>query len=203
MSVAQLAQSTAGSPRTGSRFRPRVVLPMIAVLLAAGAFLLFGPIGIGNGPLGVPSMDGRFGLSTGQPTALVATLVNASGSAAVIDGVTVTSTAGYTPARVLTVRVASRSMYGCVDTLMSTLAECARGPFATATGYSVGPHANTTADNRGGPALVIEIAGPPAAGCVALSAIVVHYHVGIRHYAATVPQGLVWACGVHARQPQS
>jgi len=32
---------------------------------------------------------------------------------------------------------------------------------------------------------------------------VLRYHVGIRHYTATVPQGEAWACGKHARQPQS
>lgn len=160
MSVAQLAQSTDGSPRTGSRFRPRIVVPTIAVLLAVGAFLLFGPIGLGNGPLAVPSMDGRFGLSTAQPTAYVATLVNAGGSAAVIDGVTLTSAAGYPRARLLTIRVAGHSTYGCIYTLMSSLAGCARPPFAAATGFAVGPHANTAAGNRGGPALVIEVAGP-------------------------------------------
>jgi hypothetical protein len=201
MSVVQLAESLVRSPRTGSRSRPRIVAATIAVLLAVVAFLLFGPIGLGNGPLGVPSMDGRIGLKTAQPTAYVATLVNSGGSAAVLDGVTVTPATGYPPARILTIRVAGHSSYGCVYALTSSLAGCARPPFASATGFAVGPHANTVAGNRGGPALVIEIAGPPAASCVALTAIVVRYHVGIRHYTATVPQGFVWACGVRARQP--
>jgi hypothetical protein len=203
MSIVQVAGPAARSPRAVSRSRPRVIVTAIAVLLAVAAFLLFGPIGVGNGPLRVPSMDGRFGLSTTQPTAFVATLVNTGGSGAVIDGVTVTSAAGYSPARILSVRVARKSNYGCVYTVMSDVAGCARPPLVTAAGFVVGPHANTLAGNRGGAALVIEMAAPPAASCAVLTAIVVRYHVGIRHYAATVPQGFVWACGKYAHQPQS
>jgi hypothetical protein len=168
-----------------------------------GAFLVFGPIGLGNGPLGVPSMYGRFGLSTSKPTAFVATLVNTGGSTAVIDGVTVASAGGYSPVRVMSVRVARNSSFGCVYTVMSEFAGCARPPLATATGFAVGPHVNVVPGRRGGPALVIEIAGPPPAGCVALKGIVLRYHVGIRHYTAKMPQGFVWACGKHSRQPET
>jgi hypothetical protein len=203
MPVDQMAAATDATPRTNPRFRPRKIVPPIAGLLAIAAFLLLGPIGLGNGPLGVPSIDGRFGFTTTHPTAYVATLVNAGGSTAVIDSVTAAPADGYAPARVLSVRVAGRSSYGCVYTAMSSLSHCARPPFAAAAGFAVGPHANTVPGNRGGPALVIEIAAPPAAACVALTAIVVHYHVGIRHYTATDPQGFVWACGLHAPQPPS
>jgi hypothetical protein len=147
-------------------------------------------------------MDGRFGLSTTQPTAFVATLVNTGGSGTVIDGAAVTSAADYSPARILSVRVASKSNYGCVYTLMSDVAGCARPPLVTAAGFAVAPHANTMACNRGCAALVIEIASPHGWSAV-LTAVVLHYHVGIRHYAATVPQGFVWSCGRGAHQPQS
>jgi hypothetical protein len=181
----------------------RHIIAMVAGLLLVGAFLIWGPIGLGNGPLGVPSMGGRIGLAATQPTAYIATLVNTGGSAAVIDGVAVTTAAGYPQPRVLTVRVARHSDYGCVYTLMSSLAGCARPPFAAATGFATPPHANTMPGKRGGPALVIEIAAPPAARCAVLTGIVLRYHVGVRHYTATVPQGFVWACGEHAEQPLS
>ena len=203
MPVDQMAAATDATPRTNPRFRPHKIVPPIAGLLAIAAFLLFGPIGLGNGPLGVPAMDGRIGLSTTQPSAYVGTLVNTGGSTAVIDNVTATPADGYAPARVLSVRVAGRSSYGCVFTAMGSLSQCARPPFAAAAGFAVRPHANTVPGNRAGPALVVEIAAPPAAACVALTAIVVHYHVGIRHYTATDPQGVVWACGPDAQQPHS
>jgi hypothetical protein len=185
--------------------RRRVVIPVIAALLAVGAFLFWGPIGLGNGPLGVPAGFGDFGQvqASTQPTAYVATLVNAGGSTAVIDNVTVTSAQGYSPVRVLSVRVARHSMYGCVDNgPASNLAACARPPFAPAAGFAVGPHVNSVVGSRNGPALVIEMARPSATQCVVLTAIVVRYHVGIRHYTATVPQGDAWACGKVARHPQ-
>lgn len=183
--------------------RRRQLTTGVAAVVLIGAFLVFGPIGLGNGPLGVPSMDGRFGLSTSKPTAFVATLVNTGGSAAVIDGVTVASAAGYSPVRVMSVRVARNSRFGCVYTVMSNFTGCTRPPLVAAAGFAVGPHANTVAGNRGGPALVIEIAGPAPGACDALTAIVLRYHVGIRHYTATMPQGFVWACGAHAQEPQS
>ncbi len=183
--------------------RRKEIVTTVAVLLLIGAVLLWGPVGLGNGPLGLPFVDGRIGFSTTQPTDYVATLANAGGSTAMIDRVTVASADGYAPVRIVSVRVASHSQFGCVYTRPSGLSGCARPPFMAAAGFAVVPHANTTPGNRGGPALVVEIAGPPAGRCVVLTAIVLRYHVGIRHYTATVPQGFVWACGKGARQPQS
>ena len=184
----------------------RSIVWAAAALLVVGAFLLWGPIGIGNGPLGVPAMAGTFGSvqATTQPTAYVATLVNSGGSTAVIDSVTVTSAQGYSPARVLSVRVARHSMYGCIGDgpAKNNLAACVRAPFVAAAGFGVRPRANTVIGNRDGPGLVIEMARPSATECVVVTAIVVRYHVGIRHYTATVPQGEVWACGKLARPPQ-
>jgi hypothetical protein len=183
--------------------RHRVVIAVIGGLVVVGALLAWGPIGLGKGPLSVPASNGRFGWSTDQPTYYIATLVNAAGSTAVIDRVAVASANGYVPVRVLDVRVASHSQYGCVGTLPAGVAGCAQPPMAGVAGFAVAPHANTVTGRRGGPALVVEIAGPPAGGCVMLTAIIVHYHVSIRHYTATVPVGEVWACGRHAHQPQS
>ncbi|HEY2312766.1 MAG TPA: hypothetical protein VGH96_04065 [Streptosporangiaceae bacterium] len=187
------------------RRRRRPFLSAAALLLIA-AFLLWGPIGLGNGPLGVPAMYDHFGSvdATSQPMVYVASLVNAGRSAAVIDGVTVISAHGYPAERLISVRVARASSFGCIDNgPVSGVTVCARPPFLAAAGFAVGPGANTKPGNRHGPALVIEMAGPPAARCVVLTTIVLRYHLGIRHYTATVPQGEVWMCGKHARQPQS
>jgi hypothetical protein len=197
---------TAASMRPRLGRRRRIIIAVIAVLAGIGAVLAWGPVGLGNGPLSVPAMAASFGSiqGTSQPTAYVATLVNTGRSAAVVDGVTVTSASGYYPARILSVRVARASNYGCIDDgPASNLASCVRRPLVAAAGFAVGPHANTVSGSRGGAALVIEMAPPPATQCVVVSAIVLRYHVGIRHYTATVPQGNVWACGKHARQPQS
>lgn len=100
--------------------------------------------------------------------------------------------------------MARYSNYLCTDDgPLNSLAHCVRPPLVAAAGFAVGPHANTMPGSRHGPALVIEMAGPLATRCVVVTAIGLRYHVGIRHYTATVPQGEVWACGKHARQPQS
>jgi hypothetical protein len=66
----------------------RVVIPVIAVLLVVGAFLEWGPIGLGNGPLRIGADDGEFGaISSRIPVALVSPIGNTSSSALVIDGV--------------------------------------------------------------------------------------------------------------------
>jgi hypothetical protein len=186
--------------------RSRSIVVAAAAFFLVGAFLLLGPIGLGNGPLGVPAGFGDIGQveATTHPIEYVATLVNVGTSTAVLDAVTVTSASGYPPTRILSVRVASASTFGCVDDGPATsLAACARPPFAPVTGFAVGPHANTVIGSRHGPALVIELARPSATQCVVVTAIVLRYHVGIRHYTATVPQGEVWACGKLARQPQT
>lgn len=186
--------------------RRRRIIAMAAGLLLVGAFLVWGPIGLGNGPLSAPAVSGQFGSvdATSQPTVYVASLVNAGGSAAVVDGVTVISAPGYPAVHVMSVRVARASSFGCIDNgPVSGVAACARPPFLGSAGFAVGAGANLKPGNRHGPALVIEMAAPPAARCVVLTAIVLHYHVGIRHFTATVPQGDAWACSKHARRPQS
>jgi hypothetical protein len=197
---------TAASVRPRLGRRRRIIIAVIAVLAGISAVLAWGLIGLGNGPLGVPATDGQFGSvqGTSQPTAYVATLVNVGGSAAVIDGVTVISASGYHPARILSVHIARASTYGCIDDgPASNLASCVRPPLVAAAGFAVRPQANTVRDSRGGAALVVEMAPPPTTQCVVVTAIVLRYHVGIRHYTATVPQGEAWACGKHARQPQN
>jgi hypothetical protein len=191
-------------PRLGRR--RRIIIAVIAVLAGIGAVLAWGPIGLGNGPLSVPAVSGQFGSvdATSQPTVYVASLVNAGRSAAVVDGVTVISARAYPAVHVMSVRVARASSFGCIDNgPASNLATCVRPPLVAAAGFAVGPHANTVPGSRGGPALVIDMAGPLARQCVVVTAIVLRYHVGIRHYTATVPQGVAWACGKQAQQPQN
>jgi hypothetical protein len=192
-------------PGGRQHLRGLILSAAAALVVVVGALLLWGQIGLGSGPLSVPAMAGTFGSvqATTQPTAYVTTLVNAAGSTAIIDSVTVTSARGYSPARVLSVRVARYSNYGCIDDgPANSLATCVRAPLVAAAGFAVGAHANTLIGSRHGPALVIEMARPSANQCVVVTAIVVRYHVGIRHYTATVPQGQVYACGKLARQPQ-
>jgi hypothetical protein len=102
------------SLRAWYRHRRRVIIFAAAGLLAMGAFLLWGPIGLGNGPLSV-------GLGYGE---------------------------------------------GAVHAVSPT--------------HPVSP---------GFPAAA-ELAAPRPGTCWVMTKVVVHYHVGIRHYSATEPASI-------------
>jgi hypothetical protein len=117
----------------------------------------------------------------------------------VIDSVDVVSVAGYPAIRVQSIRVGRYVGYNCTDLgPVPSLTGCVQPALAPASKYAI-PAAPLTAAH--GPGLVIELAGPAKAQCAVLTKIVLHYHVGIRHYAASYPQGTVSICAPHARQP--
>jgi len=175
---------------------------VVAVIIGLAALAWRGPIGIGNGPLSVPSASGGSyggGGAAGQPFVYVVPLFNSSGPTAVIDSVDVISAAGYPAIRVRSVRVGRYAGYNCTDLgPVRSLTGCVQPALAPVTGYDV-PAAQPT--DAHGPGLVIELAGPAATQCAVLTKIVLHYHVGIRHYAGSYPQGTVSICAPHAHLP--
>ena len=188
---------------TNSRWRA-VSAVAVAVLVGLAALAWQGPIGIGNGPLSVPTAGGGYsaGGAAGQPFVYVVPLFNSSGLTAVIDSVDVVSAAGYPAIRVRSVRVGRYAGYNCTDLgPVRSLAGCVQPALAAVSGYAI-PTAPLT--DAHGPGLVIELAGPATAQCAVLTKIVLHYHVGIRHYAGSYPQGTVSVCAPHAHlQPGS
>ena len=88
MSVPQPADMSDLAFRTRWRRFRHIMVLVVTVLPIIGAFLLWGPIGLGNGPLGV-RWDGTVGwLDPGEkPAALVLPLFNSGGSPAVVDSV--------------------------------------------------------------------------------------------------------------------
>jgi hypothetical protein len=178
------------SPRTRSR---RVILPGAVVLLVIGAFLLWGPIGLGNGPLSTRD-DGAEGWtdSSPGPVAITFLLRNSGHDQPVIDAVELVGGTSYasprelgldaeTPPRCADVGPARTDGHGFV------LADCgnqARGPLI---GRSIGALSQ-------GFLGAAEVAAPRPGSCWAMTKIVIRYHVGIRHYAATDPYALA-VCG--------
>ena len=176
----------------------------VAVAALVAAFLMFGPVGLGNGPLHVTASTNFFSWNEPvvEPAVYVVPLGNTSGTAAKIDRVNVMSAAGHAPLRVLSVRAGRYVGSDCfVWGPASSLSGCVQPSLVPAAGFSVPARADASPRPRQGPALVIELAGPPPAQCTVITAIVLRYHVGIRHYAATVPQGSEAVCGKLARPP--
>jgi hypothetical protein len=136
-----------GRPRPA---RPRLLRSLaagLALLVLLGVVLIWGPVGLGNGPLGVQM-----------------------GVTQVCLGAWPAHPASYTA-------VADR----CSQ---------ARGPLiGRAVGYVRGISAGFPA--------AAEIAAPPARSCWVATKVVVHYHVGIRHYAASGPFAMA-VCGEDA-----
>jgi hypothetical protein len=176
----------------------RVIISVIAVLLAIGAFLMWGPIGLGNGPL----YSGHGYLTTGWPdssqgpVAITFPLVNSGRDRPVIDAVEFLSPTRYAAPRVLGLEVETWAL-PCTSVGPARPAGhafvsdgCGRSDRGPLIGRSIGALSQ-------GLLGAAEIAAPRPGWCWTITRIVVHYHVGIRHYAATDPYALA-VCGKDA-----
>jgi hypothetical protein len=189
MSVPQPADMSDLAFRTRWRRFRHIMVLVVTVLPIIGAFLLWGPIGLGNGPLGV-RWDGTVGwLDPGEkPAALVLPLFNSGGSPAVVDSVELVGGTRYATPRLAHIEVVSETscagawpaqpdghgfaLGGCHDARD-------QGPLL---GRSIGPY--TAPGSRGVQAVAVAPAPRPGT-CWVITKIVIHYHVGIRQYAAT------------------
>jgi hypothetical protein len=174
------------SVRAWYRRKVRVAILAAAGLLAAGAFLLWGPIGLGNGPLSTGLGYGEGSVHAGGPIGLVIPILNSGGSPAVVDGLDLIGGTSYPGPHVLGMEVLTSG--ACIDTWPVrqvaggfVLVGCGGTDAGPLVGHAVGP---TPPVSPGFPAAV-EIAAPRPGTCWVMTKVVVHYHVGIRHYSAT------------------
>jgi hypothetical protein len=174
---------------------------------AAGAFLVWGPIGLGNGPLSLPSAGGGVYSWTdtkSEPVAYVLAIGNQGHGAAIIDGVVVTGSPLFAPVvlrHALTGRMAHydctslgpfSGLAVCVQPLLQRADRAAIPAGISITSLSIGKHE---------PALVLELAGPRPGQCWDLTSVVVRYHIGIKHYVGTYPQANIISCGAGGNPP--
>lgn len=152
--------------------------------LAVAAFMIWGPIGLGSGPLTVYAPSGGQILGPQNQAWGMMVPVEAGQSGAVIDQVAVVGGDGYRGPRVLLVLEVTDRPGQCGGTFPwegpeSILSTCAIGGVHRLIGIRL-PGDDPGVD------MVIKV-GPPVSGsgCWTMSAVVVHYHVGIRHYAVT------------------
>jgi hypothetical protein len=187
------------------------IVPLIAVLVAGGAFATWGPIGIGPGPIGNTSYASTTGglVSRTQPTVFVAS-IDAGNSGAVIDSIAVVSDGSYPAPHVISIRGDGDQMCGGTWPLtgrQSFYVECTAGRLVPLIGRRVpiSSHVNLHMGPIDYPGIgaAIEAAPPGQAGCWTAAAIVIHYHVGIRHYAASQAVDLTacWRKSLYAALP--
>jgi hypothetical protein len=187
-----LAAMTDRSPGASGQRRRRIVIPVIAAFLAIGAFLLWGPIGLGNGPLSVEVHGAEAWPDVSQtPVGFIVPIFNSGHGLAVIDAVEAVGGTSYAAPRELGLSVLSSdncpgAQSARADGSAFVMAGCGgrdRGPLI---GYGI-------AAGRFIPAAAA-MAAPRSGTCWVMTKIVIRYHVGIRHYAASYPYALA-ACG--------
>ena len=110
------AQSIEGRARGRvPRWRPdrRTALAVIGAVLVVGAFLAWGPIGLGNCPLnaGVGATQGWVDVAR-QPAGFIIPMRNSGSSSAVIDAVEMIGGTRYNAPHVLALRVLTRGECG-------------------------------------------------------------------------------------------
>jgi hypothetical protein len=173
----------------------RVLVPIVVAVLAVGAFLEWGPIGLGNGPL-VMAMtgDGYGSTSSRQPVAIWTPFDNLGGSALVVDSVQLIGNSSYPAPQVLAMEEMSNPECGNLTPVRTIAAGfvigggCSDRPLGRLVGRAIG---NT--DSRPLWA-AFELKPPRPGACWLMTRIVVRYHIGIRHYVSSDPY-IEAACG--------
>ena len=173
--------------------RQRRVIILVAVgLFAIGAFLLWGPVGLGNGPLSAASYATQGAVhSGGGPVGFVIPIHNSGDSYAVVDGLDLIGGTSYPGPHVLGLEVLTSGLCGAAWPARQAaggfvLVGCGGTDAGPLIGHAFGP---THPASPGFPAAA-EVAAPRPGTCWVMTKIVVHYHVGIRHYSATDPNRL-------------
>ncbi len=194
-----MSENPVRAPRVGwlrrlSRHHRRLIAWVAAVILVVGAFLRWGPIGLGGGPLAL-NMGGGTQTNIEQrqdPVGFTIPLYNSSHSPAVIDELRLVGGTKYAGPQVLRLAVLSTSLCGGAWPAHSSGDGFRMGCSGPYVGPLIGRAIGFTFTRHvpaGFPGAA-EVAGPPPGGCWVMTEVVIHYHVGIRHYTATDPYEL-------------
>jgi hypothetical protein len=171
-----------------SQRQRRLIACAAAIILVVGAFLQWGPIGLGNGPLALDmgALQGSTDPDLG-PVGFTIPLYNSSHSQAVIDELSLVGGTRYAWPRVLDLGVLTTSLCGGAWPARPSghgFRMGCGGPYdGSLIGRPIG-FTFTRPTPAGFPAAA-EVAGPPPGRCWVMTEVVIHYHVGIRHYTAT------------------
>jgi hypothetical protein len=195
-----------------ARRRRRWLVATVVAVAAVGSFLAWGPIGLGNGPIWVPTAESgtySWNESRTEPAVYVLPIGNHGQGAAIIDTVVVTGRQGFAPPVLLRAFAGRMSGYACTalgpfSGPRPVWAGCVQPRLDRVRGAAIPPGTYLFRGriHKHEPALVLELAGPDPGKCWDMTSVVIHYHVGIRRYAGTFPQANVITCGVGAKAPE-
>lgn len=178
--------------------RKRRVAILVAVgLLAIGVFLLWGPIGLGNGPLSAGSGSTQGWSDSGRgPVGFVIPIQNSGDAPAVIDGLDLIGGTRYPGPRVLRLEaLTSGTCGGAWPARPADRGFALVGCGGTDAGSLIGHAFGRTRPAWFSFAGAAEVTPPRPGTCWVMSKIVVHYHVGIRYYSASDPYELAVCAG--------
>jgi hypothetical protein len=193
MSVELADETTRNSPRAGWGRRPRWIVVSVVGLIVVGAFLLWGPIGIGNGPLSMGIWGGQSNDDLGMgPVGTIIPILNSGNAPAVIDAVQLVNETKYPAPHLISLELLTSGKCGGAWPARATgsgfvLVGCGGTNAGPVVGHAFAPTHGIVFGYPGTAFL-----GPPKpAGCWVLTGVIVHYHVGIRHYVGTYPDDQV------------
>jgi hypothetical protein len=165
-------------------------IAVVVLAGAAGAFLAFGPVGIGAGPLVVGFVSAAGRVPGDGPAAIVIPAGSPRGVPAVIDAVSIKGSGKYGAPGVR--RVAADASQSCVGIWWPAAGaggfagRCAPGGLLPLTGRLL-PARPGGARSAG---IVIEVGPPGRSGCWSVSRVIVSYRVGGRHYTQAAAESL-------------
>jgi hypothetical protein len=178
----------------------RALIAIVAALFAVAAFLEWGPIGLGNGPLQMGMNGASFGgISSRLPVAILTPISNSSGSAIVIHDVQLLGNGNYPAPHVVATEAMSYTSCGDLFPVRTTAAGfvltdgCGGRPLGPLYGRAIGN------ENSAIVFAAFKVRPPRPGACWLMTRIVTHYHVGIRHYVASNPYVLAACAGPTAR----
>jgi len=165
-----------------------MLLIAAAALVVVGGLLLWGPVGLGNGPLNVQIGAAQTSTAWGNsPVGFALPLRNSGGGLAVVDGVELVGGTRFPGPRLLGLGVLTSSNCGGAWPAHAfgrgfVFVHCGGRYAGPLIGHAFGP--DPARIFFGWPAAA-EVAAPRPRGCWVMTKVVVHYHVGIRYYTAT------------------
>jgi hypothetical protein len=183
----------------------RAVVAAAVVVLAIGALLLWGPVGLGAGPLFVGEL-GATGTSDPGSAALgvLIPVHNSSHDPAVIDRIRLVGRSRYPGPHVI--RREAWSVANCIGAWpvpASARSFVAKDCHGEGLGPLIGHAFGFTKPVSPGYGAAFEISPPPAGSCWVLTDVVVHYHVGSMHYSTTDPADLAVCAGKNSSRQVS
>jgi hypothetical protein len=173
--------------------RRRLIMIAGVGMLLVGAFLQWGPIGLGNGPVTAAPFETGGGVDSSRvPVGFIISIRNSGQTPAVIDGIEIIGGTVYPAPRLLSLAVVTSGQCGGIWPTRQTargfvLAGCGGKDSGSLIGRAIGP---TRPNSYHGLPAAAKVAAPHPGTCWVVTKIVVRYHIGIRHYSATSPYEL-------------